>query len=675
MKKAKLALACCIAGAIAVSFSGCGLFSFNAVDGNTASSVGVESGIFSSVQEFLAAQETPSTAERRMYEEAVEDGYTGTYYQFLEQLELSDDTAYINRAVNAVVEIEASFLIGNTLRESTGSGVIYQLDKEAGEAYVITNYHVIATYKSSGFGPFWGSVVTTDWSDIGITLYGGETIDATHVSLVAGSNRDTDLAVLKIDGSEALRTSGAVAVSMAEAELGERVYAIGNANGEGTSVTRGVVSVLSEKITVTAADNHSLVTLDVMRTDAAVNHGNSGGGLFNAKGELVGIVSARRLSTNGGTEINGFGYAISATDANAVLKIMGCEQIPLSSTTSALLREGVTNVEDVASCVVSIKTDSGAGTGVICELDRSQGDALIVTNYHVLYSTEQKGISSTIDVRLFADAEQTAIAASYVGGVQSEDLALIRIEDEPLIIETACEAAEFASSSSVTLGESVYVIGNAVDEGVSVSEGVVSVVNELYGVASADESTTLIMNGIRTDAAVNHGNSGGGLFNAMGELIGITSAVSEEEGVVGFGCAIPSDRVVAVMQSILYHASQGSSVKCVTLGIRYGVASTQRVFYERTGKVYEEEKVIITSLSSGSLAARMGLDVYDTLLSVSVVRDGEIVAAQSMTAQNKLANVLYAVREGDTLCVVLSRAGKVRECSVVVAASDLRVKE
>ena len=109
---------------------------------------------------------------------------------------------------------------------------------------------------------------------------------------MGGNNTNSDLAVLRVS-DEALSGSDALAAEYADAVVGEQAYAIGNAEGDGISVTRGVVSVLSEQITISAADEWTQISFDALRTDAAINQGNSGGGLFNERGELLGIVTAR----------------------------------------------------------------------------------------------------------------------------------------------------------------------------------------------------------------------------------------------------------------------------------------------------------------------------------------------------------------------------------------------
>ena len=167
-----------LAGVTAASLAACNLFTDVTADGNYPSDVAAQTGDYGSAQNWLAAQETPSTYERRLYEEAIADGsFEGTYYEFLASLGLSseDDTAYISRALCSVVCIEVSYYSsGGGQTMSDGSGVIYSLDKEAGEAYIVTNFHVVAQATGTGGIIFGGSSgVTTDWNTVKITLYGG----------------------------------------------------------------------------------------------------------------------------------------------------------------------------------------------------------------------------------------------------------------------------------------------------------------------------------------------------------------------------------------------------------------------------------------------------------------------------------------------------------------------
>ncbi len=662
-----------LAGAAALSLTACGLFSAGVADGNYPSDVASDAGEYGSGENWLAAQEVPSTYERRLYEEAVESGsFTGTYYEFLASLGLSseDDTAYVSRALCSTVAIEVSYTENGTRVLSDGTGVIYRLDKEAGEAYVVTNFHVVAHATGTG-GIFGGYGTTTDWDAVTLTLYGGQTIEAARgesaVRYVRGSNDGTDLAVLQVT-SDALKGESVLAASFAQPVIGEEAYAIGNAEGEGISVTRGVVSKLAESVTILSANEITSVTFDAIRTDAAVNQGNSGGGLFNERGELLGIVTARREQTAGGTTVDGFGYAIPAEDVNAVLSQLGCPQIDAAQRTEEaqprVLLDRTAAAARAANAAVTVMGEDGEGSGVIFDLDRAAGNAYILTNYHVVYSSREGGMGSRVTVYLYEDEqERFAIPARCVGGVMEEDIAVLAVEESAVLAASSAEEVVAADAHSLTVGEDVFAVGNAGGYGLALSYGVVSVPGEYINVLASDNKTTLTLYGIRTDAAVNHGNSGGGLFNETGELVGIVSARSDAAGVVAFGYAIPANRALLIAQNILDNAAGSDGAVCASLGVSVYAAQSRALLNERTGKAYLEEKVVIGSLPTDGVAARMGLDIGDTLVSASVQRGGETVYSLALTRVSYLSELMYAVRLGDTVTVTVSRGGEAQTFS------------
>lgn len=190
--------------------------------------------------------------------------------------------------------------------QQSGSGVIYRLDKEKGDAYIITNYHVVYYYAS----------LTEDKisNDIKVYLYGSESEPYAISASYVGGSMNYDIAVLKIEGSKILKESSALAVNVADSNLltvGDTAIAIGNPEGEGISVTRGVVSVDSEVIQMQACDNVSIVSYRLLRVDTAINSGNSGGGLFGEDGRLIGIVNAKIAST----DVENIGFAIPSNVA------------------------------------------------------------------------------------------------------------------------------------------------------------------------------------------------------------------------------------------------------------------------------------------------------------------------------------------------------------------------
>ena len=256
------------------SFSACGFFA-SAPDGNTPFDVAVDNGYQGSLDNWLADGEGGTTQQKNWYEsylQAVQAGeFTGTFPEFLAAV--GDGTAAANKALCSVVSVYA---VG-TSSHSAGAGVIYSLDKQTGSAYIVTNYHVV--YRAA-LGKVDDHIV--------VYLYGNETypnfdpdtsgaIDAYYV----GGSMESDIAVLHVEQSDALKgdssiARAAVAANSDAVTVGESVFAVGNPLGKGLSVTRGVVSVEREEINATAADGITHMILPEIRTDAAVNHGNSG---------------------------------------------------------------------------------------------------------------------------------------------------------------------------------------------------------------------------------------------------------------------------------------------------------------------------------------------------------------------------------------------------------------
>ena len=207
----------------------------------------------------------------------------------------SVDIEYIspkNRTLLSTVVIQTKF--GST--PSAGSGVIYKLDKNTGDAYIITNYHLV-------YNKNYGSCTS-----VSLYLYGMVYTDYAIPATVVGGSIDYDIAVLKVTGSEILKNSYATDVSLGDSEgvrVFDEVFAVGNPEGFGMAVTEGIISVDSEGLDMTGADGSS-IKLRVMRISAAINEGNSGGGLYDEDGKLIGIVCAKRI----GSDIDNMAYAI-----------------------------------------------------------------------------------------------------------------------------------------------------------------------------------------------------------------------------------------------------------------------------------------------------------------------------------------------------------------------------
>lgn len=310
---------------------------------------------------------------------------------------------------------------------------------------------------------------------------------------------------------------------------------------------------------------------------------------------------------------------------------------------------------------------TSAGAGVIYSLDKERGNAYIITNYHVVYYSGSTGketvkhVSDDIKVCLYGMSVDQAISATYVGGAMQYDIAVLKIENNSAVKDSSALAARLADSDAVTAGDTVYAIGNPEGEGIAVSSGVVSVEAEYIDIYAADDKTLLSMLEIRTDTAVNHGNSGGGLFNADGFLVGIVNARLEDEDVNGFGYAIPSDTAVGAAQNIIDNSSvnQSKGVLRATLGVTLQTAGRKSVYSESTGRSYIQETVVVQSLVSGGAAEGI-LKEGDMLYSVRI-NDGE---EKVITRLHNVSNLLLNTRLGDTWTISVSRKDEMKEVTV-----------
>lgn len=320
----------------------------------------------------------------------------------------------------------------------------------------------------------------------------------------------------------------------------------------------------------------------------------------------------------------------------------------------------------VVSVVAHLTSTTGsAGAGIILSLDETSGDMFVITNYHIVYNSTTRRVCTEIDLYLYGGGtENDVLEAQYYGGSMKQDIAILWVKGSTTVTESdgethtnaeavkesAAVPAKLGNSDELSVGESVYAIGNPENGGISVVQGVVSVDAEYVDMQTIDGSSDVSMLEIRTDAAVNHGNSGGGLFNAAGELVGIVNARSEKDGVLGFGYAIPVNTALAVANNC---RANGGSLKSAKLGISVATEESHSVYDEKTGKLYKSEKIVIQSVDNGSAARVAGLDVGDTFVSATL--NGKTV---QLTRRYKLTNLLLGVRKGDTLTLVVSRSGK-----------------
>ncbi len=313
---------------------------------------------------------------------------------------------------------------------------------------------------------------------------------------------------------------------------------------------------------------------------------------------------------------------------------------------------------------------SSAGSGVIIDLNKEAGNALIVTNYHVIYDADsdtETNISDSIWLYTYGALNMFSsttgkneggdgIRATYVGGAMDYDIAVIKVEGAVEELKNSTEA-KLGDSEEVKIGEKVFAIGNPSGAGIAVTSGVISVDSEYIVMESTDgEARQVQYRVMRTDAAINHGNSGGALFNAKGELIGITNAKSVEEEVDNMGYALPITQVKNLIDNAL---DNGGVVKRAMLGIEAQTTASRTEFDESGNLVIIEEFTVSKESKQGS-AAYNKLKYGDVIKSIEL--HGEKI---SLTRRYQLNDLLLKVRKGDSLVLNVIRDGSETAVTIV----------
>ncbi len=238
-----------------------------------------------------AEEETQTAAEGQAT--SVETDSQSTGYTSVADVAKQCKSSVVAITCNSVTEVQTFFGTQSYETQGAGSGII--VAENDTELLIATNNHVVS-----------GATA--------LTVCFNDDKDQVCEAVVKGTDADNDLAVVAVqlsDISDDTMSSIKIATlgDSDELTVGENVVAIGNALGQGQSVTSGIVSALNRDVTIDG------VTASLIQVDAAINPGNSGGALFNMKGELVGINSAKYAST----DVEGMGYSIPITKAKDIL--------------------------------------------------------------------------------------------------------------------------------------------------------------------------------------------------------------------------------------------------------------------------------------------------------------------------------------------------------------------
>ena len=262
----------------------------------------------------------------------------------------------------------------------------------------------------------------------------------------------------------------------------------------------------------------------------------------------------------------------------------------------------------------------GSGSGVVLS-----DDGHIVTCLHVVEGAEK--ITVTLN-------DDTTHEAELVGRDARNDLAVIKIDARGLT------PVSTGNSDMLTVGEDVIAIGNPLGElRGTATGGMISAVNRKVTVENTD------MTLLQTDAAISPGNSGGGLFNASGQLVGIVNAKASGMSAEGLGFAIPVNSVLKEINDLL---NFGYITGRAYLGV-YTQNVTMRGDSDPFGQFYGTSCVQVADVTAGSAAEAAGILTGDLILMV-----GELTISSNVD----LSNAIAGYNAGDTVTITLQRKGQ-----------------
>ena len=275
------------------------------------------------------------------------------------------------------------------------------------------------------------------------------------------------------------------------------------------------------------------------------------------------------------------------------------------------------------------QVESGAGSGVIIS-----SDGYILTCAHVVDGAST--ITVTID-----DKDYTA---TLVGEDTTSDIAVIKIDADGLTPATV------GNSDSLKVGQSVMAVGNPLGElGGTVTGGMISALNRSVTIQGSSSVNTMSL--IQMDASVSPGNSGGGLFNMNGELVGIVNAKSSSSDAEGLGFAIPINDAIKVAQELL---ENGYVTGRPYLGITYLAVTDAQTASQLGVNAYG---VYVVEVVKGGPAEKAGLQAGDRIVSV----DGTEIASK-----DDLGTLMQKHAAGDPLSITIARDGQMQTVNVTL---------
>ncbi|NNH69816.1 PDZ domain-containing protein [Nocardia uniformis] len=310
----------------------------------------------------------------------------------------------------------------------------------------------------------------------------------------------------------------------------------------------------------------------------------------------------------------------SLTSRKVTLQSAGGDEVPTGQIGTV--------VDAVMPAMVTVRAwvgDSGSsGSGVVIS-----GEGYIVTNNHVIsLAANDKSGKANLQV-VFSD--NTRVPAEIVGRDVKSDLAVLKVDVKNLSV------IQLGDSQDVKVGDDVLAIGSPLGLEKTVTSGIVSALNRPVKVGGEGTDTNATLDAVQTDAAINHGNSGGALVDMQGRLVGINTAIkSESGGSVGLGFAIPVNQVKRISEGLI----QNGEVHHPRLGVS---AKTKIVANDVMSGA------AVADVQANSPAAKAGIVEGDVIVKVG---DREVTGPEELTVAVQSHEI------GQTVNVRLIRDGR-----------------
>jgi putative serine protease PepD len=354
---------------------------------------------------------------------------------------------------------------------------------------------------------------------------------------------------------------------------------------------------------------------------------------------IAGLIAALGLGAGAGAAA----YAVLADDSGTVVRQVTVTDSEPAATGEALAiseiyRRSHKAVVEITASAGQFGAGPAQGSGFVFD-----ENGHIVTNQHVVEG------SSLINVRFWDGSTR---AARLVGTDPSTDLAVIRVDAPASFLEPL----RLGNSAAVEVGDGVVAMGSPFGIEGSVTSGIVSA---LHRQMTAPNNFT-INDSIQTDAAINHGNSGGPLLDAQGRVIGVNAQIeSESGGSDGVGFAIPSNTVRSIVSQLI----ETGEAEHAYLGV---------------GLLAAPDGAAIEEVFDGSPADRAGLRAAtgtDTVEGQQVPTGGDVIVefdGQRITSPAELQSAVDSKQPGDEVTITVLRNGNERRVEITLGTRPER---